>query len=351
MSHTHTPALDPTPAWEKFLDKNFKTLLRLFIVLIIVLGIYGLLQYMKRAEAVKAGEAYTSAKTVEDLDLVIHEHGGSLAAGNALLKKADLLWEQNKKTSSVDALQEFAGKYKHHPLLPHALLALGSKLESIGKSGDAKPVFERIVNEFGKSDVAVLAEVRLGDLLWAAGKEAEAKKIYEGLAAKFPGSDNAILTQGENRTQWIAAKLPTKEVDGPPKPKVDKAAGAPNIPGMPNFNMNGPGGLSPTVSGPDGTSRVINLTPGASTSAPISISSGPAKPAPAASAPVSAATQPVAIPAVPAKPEPAKTAPPVPAAPATAAPAPAAPAPAAPAPAAPAPAAPTPAAPTPAKAP
>ncbi len=302
-STTHTPALDPTPAWEKFLDKNFKTLLLAFIALVIALCLYGVIQYMNRAKALKAGEAYVSAKTVEDLDVVIQEHGGTMAAGNALLKKADLLWEQNKKTSSVDMLTEFTVKHKDHPLLPQALLALGSKLESLGKRGDAKTVFERLVNEFAKTDVAALAGVRLGDLLWADGKEDEAKKVYKGLAAKFPGSDNAILNQGETRTQWIAAKLPTKEVDGPPKPKVEAPTGMPNIPGMPQFNMGGPKGLSPTVTGPSGaTSEVINLTPG-KPSTPITVTPGASMPAPAAvSVPTSAVTPAVAAPAAPAAP-------------------------------------------------
>lgn len=345
MSHLATsPALDPTPAWEKFLEKNFKTLLLVFAAIVIAVGLYGIVQYMNRAAAVKAGEAYAAAKTVEDLDRVIQEHGGSMAAGNALLKKADLLWEQNKKTTSVDALQEFASKHKDHPLYPQALLALGSKLEALGKRGDAKPVFERVVNEFGKTDVAPLAEMRLGDLLWADGKEDEAKKVYEGLAAKFPGSDNAILNQGETRAQWIAAKLPTKEVDGPPKPKVDPAA-AQKIPGMPNFNISGPKGLSATV-GPDGAnSPVINLTPGG-TSTPITVTPGASMPAPAApSVPASAVTLPVQAPATPAKPAapaPVPAAPVKPAAPAPAASVPPAPA----APAAPAPT--TPAAPAPA---
>ena len=297
---------------ETFLEENFKKILFLCIALIAGLGIYGVINYMNRAKAVEAGEAYASAKTVEDLDVVISKYAGTLSAGNALLQKADLLWEQNKKTTSVDALKEFTEKYKQHPFLPQALLALGGKLESNGNRSDAKPVFERIVSEFPTSDVAALAQVRLGDLLWADGKEDEAKKIYDGLAAKFPGVANAILDQGQNRLQWIAAKLPTKEVDGPPKPKVDPATPSmPNIPGMPNFKLNSPTGLSPTVQspaagssgpaisvGPNGaTSTPITIKPGTATSAPVVVPATATPAAPAPNAPIK-----VEVPAAPTKP-------------------------------------------------
>ncbi|MCX6854636.1 MAG: tetratricopeptide repeat protein [Verrucomicrobia bacterium] len=345
MSQPHLqPAAAPLPtasSMETFLEENFKKILFVCIAAIIGFVLYGVVNYMNRAKAIEAGEAYASAKTVEDLDVVISKYAGSLSAGNALLQKADLLWEQNKKTTSVDILKEFADKYKTHPLLSQALLALGGKQESTGNRSDAKLAFDRIVTEFPTSDVAALAQVRLGDLLWADGKEEEAKKIYDGLAAKFPGVANAILDQGQNRLQWIAAKLPTKEVDGPPKPKVDPAAATPSIPGMPNFKVNSPAGLSPTISSPTtGNSPTISVGPNGATSGPITISPGsatsapvvvPASGMPAPAAPATPAPAPIkveapAAPSAPAAPAPVKIE--IPAAPAK----PAVTAPAAPAP-------------------
>lgn len=334
MSQTpHSPALNASPAWEEYLEKNFKKLLFLCLALVVAAAAYGLVRYSNHAKAVKAGEAFASAKTVEDLDAVLQQHGGTLAAGNALLKKAELLWEQNKKTTSVDVLREFTEKNKSHPLYAQALLGLGSKLESLGKRSEAKPVFEQIISEFPTNDVAALAELRLGDILWADGKEDEAKKVYEGLAVKFPGSDAAILNQGETRGEWIAAKLPTKEVDGPPKPKEDKAAPAFSIPGAPQLKLNSADNkaLSPTVTvpAPGSSTPSISLTPGGATSAPITVTPGAVMPAPAAPK----VPTPPPAPAVPEVKAPA----PAPAAPAVKVPVPAAPAaPATPAPAAPA---------------
>lgn len=296
MSQTPiSAATDHTPAWEKFLENNFKGLLKAFVLVVLGVCAYGYVHYSNKAKAIQAGEAFSAASTVEDLDRVIGEYSGSVAAGSALLKKAELLWEQNKKTSSVDSLKEFIAKHSDHPFFAQTLLALGAKHESLGNRSEAKPLFERLVSEYPTSDVAALAELRLGDLLWAEGKEGDAKKIYDGLAVKFPGSDNEILNQGEVRSKWISAKLPTKEVDGPPKPKEPAA---PTIPGMPQFKLNAtqPGGISPTVSpaAAGSNSPIINLTPSGATSAPIKVAPEVKLPAPA---PVQVPTTAVSAPA------------------------------------------------------
>jgi predicted negative regulator of RcsB-dependent stress response len=310
-----TPA--PLPAWEQFLEKNFKKLVLLFLAVTAGCVLYGISAYLSHRAEIKAGEAFASAATVEDLDVVLAQHKGSRAAGNALLRKADLLWEQNKKTSSVDALKAFVNEYKDHPLLPQALLALGSKQESLGQRDDARRSFERITNEFAKTELAPLAELRLGDLAWAEGKEDEAKKIYEGLPARFAGFDagNPFLSQSEERLQWISAKLPTQEVDGPPKPKVEEKKEDPAKPTLP-FKLNSAESnpLSPTLLPPD---------------AAAPMPSAPGSPPPAAPQPVTIpvpAPEPAApppAPAVPAAPSDATKAPAKPEpTPATASPAP-----------------------------
>jgi len=254
------PVPDSAPAWEQYLEKNFNKLLLLCAAIVLGLLLYGITQYSSHARAVEAGGAFAAAKTVEDCDLVIQKYSGTLAAGNALLLKADLLWEQNKKDTSVSALRDFVKSYDDHPFLPQTLLALASKLEALGERAEAKPLYERLVSEFATTDAAPLAQLRLGDVLWAEGKEDEAKAIYETLPQRFPGTDSAILNQGEKRAQWIAAKLPTIEVDGPPKPKVETPAATP--PGAPQINLNsGAGTLSPTLMPQAGgvTTPVINL--------------------------------------------------------------------------------------------
>lgn len=284
---------------EKFLEDNLSKLVWLFVIVVVSIIAFGVIKHQNTLKANEAAEAFTGAKTVEDCDLVISRYPGSNAAANALLLKADLLWDQNKKSSAVEALKEFTTKDSGNPLAVFALLGLGSKLDAMGESKEAQAIFERITNEFASSEAAPLAQVRLGDLLWAQGKADAAKKAYEELAVKFPDMPE-FQSISQNRLGWIAASLPTKEVDAPPAPKVEpKPAAA--VPGMPNIKLNA------TNSGIGATIAPVSVPSPAP--APAATTPAPATPAPAATPPPAAAA-----PAPPATPAPAAPAP-VPAAP------------------------------------
>jgi tetratricopeptide (TPR) repeat protein len=328
----------PASGAEKFLEDNFRKLVWLFAFVVIAIIAYGFIRHQSTLQANEAAEAFTSAKTIEDCDLVISRFAGTNAAANALLLKADLLWDQNKKTSAVDALKEFTSKNSSHPLFVHTLLGLGSKLDAMGDRKEAQAIFERIANEFASHEAAPLAQVRLGDLLWADGKQDEAKKAYEDLAVKFPDMAE-FQSVSQDRLGWIAASLPTKEVDPPPAPKVEpKPAAVPAIPGMPKINLKpAESGIGATIAPP------AMLTPPPAATLPAVVPT-PA-PAPAVSTPQPApqptptAPAPTPVPApVPAPqpaPTPAASAPtpvPAPSAPASSLPSAAPPPPAAPKP-------------------
>ena len=314
---------------EKFIEDNSRKLVWLFIIVVVALCAFAFIHRQNALKADEAAEAFTGAKTVEDCDLVISRYPGTNAAANALLLKAHLLWDQNKKSSAVEVLKEFTTKDASHPLAVFALLGLGSKLDAMGESKEAQAVFERILNEFPSSEAAPLAQVRLGDLLWAQSKTDDAKKAYEDLAVKFPDVPE-FQTLSQNRLDWIAASLPTKEVDPPPAPKVEAKPATAIVPGMPNIKLNAvDSGIGATIAPPGAP----GTTPAPAATSPVSPASPPA-PAPAAAPTSPAATPPAPAPAA-APAGPAAT-PPVPSAPAATAPAtgasPATPAPAAPAP-------------------
>lgn len=312
----------PATGAEKFLEDNFRKLVWLFAFVVIAIIAFGFIRRHSILQANEAAEAFTSAKTIEDCDLVISRFAGTNAAANALLLKADLLWDQNKKTSAVDALKEFTSKNSSHPLFVHTLLGLGTKLDAMAERKEAQAIFERIVNEFASHEAAPLAQVRLGDLLWADGKQEEAKKAYEDLAVKFPDMAE-FQSVSQDRLGWIAASLPTKEVDPPPAPKVEpKPAAVPAIPGMPKINLKpAESGIGATIAPP------AMLTPPPAATLPAAVPTPAPVPAPAAApqpAPTPAAPAPTPAPAVPAPSAPVSSlpsaAPPPPAAPAPAAP-------------------------------
>lgn len=289
MSQEITPTPIGNSTLEQFVETNLRKLLTFVAVLAAALAAYGLASHSKRKSFEDAGAAFVRAKSVEDLDVLIAQSKGSIAAGNALLKKAELLWQQNKKSTSVDSLREFAKSYPDHPLLAEALIALGTKQESLAQRDEAKQVFERVAREFPKSELAALADLRLGDLAMAQGNEEEARKIFEGMPAKHAanGAQNPFLPQAEARLEWLAAKLPTKEVDGPPKPKEPAKPASGNLgPAKP---------LTPTLLPNASSGPGIDLSPKAAAKSPAA---GPAPAAPAKTATAPAAPP---APAAPAK--------------------------------------------------
>jgi predicted negative regulator of RcsB-dependent stress response len=293
----------PATGMEKFMEDNIRKIVWLFIIAVVALCAFAFIKHQNTLKAHEAAETFTGAKTVEDCDLVISRYPGTNAAANALLLKADLLWDQNKKSSAVEALKEFTTKDAKHPLAVFVMLGLGSKLDAMGESKEAQAVFERITNEFATSEAAPLAQVRLGDLLWAQGKTDEAKKVYEDLAVKFPDLPE-FQTLSQNRLGWIAATLPTKEVDPPPAPKVEPKPAAAVIPGMPNIKLNAVNsGIGATIAPPGAPVPVTvpapgTLAPAPSKPAPFAAPTPPAVPAPAAP-PLPAASAPVTTPAAP----------------------------------------------------
>lgn len=312
---------------EQFLEKNLRKIIWLSILIVVGLGAYWLVSHNARVAAEAAAEEVTAAKTVDDCDLVIRKHAGSIAAANAMLLKANLQWEKNEKSDSVKTLQEFTTQFPKHPFYGQTLLAIASKKELLGETSEAKAGYEQILADFPNTELAQLAQIRLGDLLWADGKTEEAKKAYEEATANFLGV-TAFEQESNERLTWLASSLPTKEVEAPPAPKPPAPP-----PGAPGINLNGAeGGIKATINPTDLGKAPLMLQPAPSLpkapATPPPSATSPAVEVPATPAPKAAApTPPVPAPTVPATPP--APAPAIPAAPPVPAPAtPPAPAPA-----------------------
>lgn len=290
---SNNPAVFDASAEEQALNSQFKKILMISGLIIAGLTAYGLIKHNARMAAEEAAEAFTSAKTADDCDLVAKKHPGTPAAANALLLKATLHWDKNEKTSAVEALKAYLAQHKEHAFYKETLLTLATRLEAMGEKSEAKAAYQRVITELPGSELAQLAQIRLGDLLWADGKEEEARKAYEEASSKFPGV-TAFESDGKSRLEWIAANLPTKEVDPPPAPKSDPKA-APAVPGLPNLKLNSvEGGISPMIKLGDAPS--MPQKPAAAPPTPAPATTTPAPPSNPPSTNIPAAPKP-AIPA------------------------------------------------------
>ncbi len=306
MSSKNPPVIEPAAptlsVTEVWLEKNFKKVLMLCLAVIVAAILYGVIRFRTEAVAREAALAFSGADTVEGFDAVVSQFPGSVAAGSALLAKADLLWEKNQKDSSTAALKKFLAEFGSHPLAADTKLALASRLEAMGEKAEAKKLFEELIGQNEESPLAPLAEIRLGDLLWDEGKTEEAKAIYAGLPSKYPGTNQPFFDQSQERLKWIGAALPTKEVDAPKPPPAPEApaAAAPGTVTVPPINLSSGTGLNP-----QGMS--VTVTPeGGVVTPPVKVEAKPAAPVPEAPAKPAAPAAPAAeTPAPEVKPAPA----------------------------------------------
>lgn len=210
---------------EKFLEDNFKKIALMLLLVVALLAVWFVSRHFAAQRELEAAQQFTSAMSVEDCDVVVQKHPGSTAAGNALLQKAGLLWQQEKKSSSIETLQEFLKTQPEHKLRASASVALGSQQAAIGEVDAARTTLETFLKNSPQSELAPAADIQLGDLLLQDGKNEEATKHYDSLLQKYPGKMAMFNQALDERQQLMGSGLPQIEVDGPPPaPKPEPAA-------------------------------------------------------------------------------------------------------------------------------
>ncbi len=267
------------------------------------LGILGgaiIFNQLTNEALLESGKAYSKAaqsNTVEKYEEVIKNHAGSLAAGNALLSKAELLMTTGKTEDARATLLTFVDGYKNHPRLPQGYDALGMLAFAAEDHDKAADFFQKAIKSDPTSEVVPLVEIHHADLLAAkaaslskAGKpeeaavaEADAIARYDSVMKRFAGGAYADMVVERIAT---AKQREVPRVAPPAPPKEEPASVAP--------------GTGPVKIVPD------SPTPPAAPATP------PAKPVTPSAAPATAPAKPVTPPAAPATP-PAAAAPATPA--------------------------------------
>ena len=187
----------------------------LAVLLVVTYVIYG---QIKEANHIAAAQAYTSAAeagSIDSLNMVITAHRGTVAAGNALLSKAELEQTSGKVEDAKKTLTTFVNNYADHPRAVQGWFALGHLEQQAGQLDAAQTNYDKALQVGPGSDLAPMIKLRQGDIARSKGDKEAARQIYEAIPPSHPASQYINLVT-ERVSALDAPELP--RVDPPPAP-------------------------------------------------------------------------------------------------------------------------------------
>lgn len=252
---------------------------------------------LKKQKHLDASAAYTAAAGKADiaaLDAVVVNFPGSIGAGNALLKKADLQVDQGKPKDAEATLERFTTEFASHPRHPQGLFALANLFHVAGDREKAKARYEQVISAQKDGELTPLARIRLGDLALEAGDAKAADQHYQESYTLHPG--NPFFEYAEEKIALLKVGNPPEvEKPAPPAPPATPKADAP----MPTATTPAPSApaaqaapATPKTEAPKEQPKAV--TPPVPAPAPQTPASAPAPQAPKVEAPKPAAPAPVA---------------------------------------------------------
>ncbi|MCH2060455.1 MAG: tetratricopeptide repeat protein [Verrucomicrobiales bacterium] len=238
------PQVKPGSSTEDFLEKHGKKTILLVILAVIGIGISFFMKAKNQTYLKESGEKFTSAQTSDDLESVIKDYPGSLAAGNAMLILADRKLSTNNVDEAKGYLTSFVKEQKEAPLYYNGLFALGTVEERLGNGDAAKKIYGEIVAAKDQASTAAAAALRLADMTYEEGDLEGALNAYQAIAKDFPGNvflqengvidsrrtdvnQSIVLRDNPPPTPEPPAETPTPEAPAPPTEKPAPEAPAP----------------------------------------------------------------------------------------------------------------------------
>ena len=171
-----------------FWEDNKTKILAYGILLIVVLGGYGIYFVNSQRKEAAAKANYAAASSAAELQAVVRDYAGSRVAGDASLQLADKLREEKKYGEAETVLLDFIAKNPDHPLVGGAWISLASTYEFKGKLDKALDTYQQAATKFPNAYTAPIALVSQGRILIEQKKPDDAKRIYEDVVARYPDS-------------------------------------------------------------------------------------------------------------------------------------------------------------------
>ena len=221
-------ASDAAKVMDSFEQNRNKILIGFALATIVICAIL-ISGQLKRQKHLDAARAYSSAlekKEVAAFDAVIVEHPGSLAAGNAMVSKAELLSDQGKPEDARSTLETFVSDYSDHPRHAQGLFALGNLYHISGDREKAADYYEQSIDAAPDAEMTPLARIRLGDLALEAGDKDAADQRYQESFTLHPG--NRFIDYAEEKIALLKVGNPPAVKRPAPEPEPKPEDPAPN---------------------------------------------------------------------------------------------------------------------------
>ncbi len=210
IPHTHADQLVDT------IERNRILILGGAAGLIVVVILVLVFQQVAKQRHLDAGRAFTAAaasRDIGELNGVVGKYRGSVAAGNAMLTKADVQIDQGKSQDAIATLDTFIADFPKHPRHVQAYYMLANLYHKSGDLIKAEQNYREVLSIQTDGEYSPISKIRLGDIALARGDEELARQHYNESITTFPGSP--FVSMAEQRIALLAVGDPP--VVDPPK--------------------------------------------------------------------------------------------------------------------------------------
>jgi len=191
---TTDDGFDPMEFWIRHKLKIL-SLLGVFVVAALIYAVY---EYTEKRTHNAAAQAFSAAKTADELRTVIAKHPGTAPAANAHLLLAEQLRKDGKLDESNQVLNDFINRYPTNELITGGYTSLAANQEMQKKLDEALMNYQKVTTSYPTSFSAPVAWLGQARIYKEQGKIEEAKRAYETVISQFPQSNFAAEATRQN---------------------------------------------------------------------------------------------------------------------------------------------------------
>lgn len=143
---------------------------------------------------------------LQQIDELIKQQPGSIAAGYGLLFAGDLHYPKGEYKEAVERYNQLIERGQPKQLVPYALNDLAITQQAAGQYPDAEATARRFLDEFPDHFLAPQVHSALARSLMAEGKTDDAKAALQKIALQYPDTSFAAWAQSQLQPNAPAKK-------------------------------------------------------------------------------------------------------------------------------------------------